>query len=267
MKQNIKVAVCQYQVPKNYSVGEKKIRAFVSKAVKNKVDMVGLPEECIAWIDDVKVGYDPFEFLSKLAKENKIYLFGANYIKEKDDIYIAGFLFDDKGKLLIKHKKLVLTPIAIEAGLTAGNKIKVVDTKFGKIAMLVCKDSFHRYAAWFFDALMKKGVDIVLVPSSSIIVSERSINLWTDTIKTMSMLFNVFIIAPGTVGVHPYDRTKAFGHALIISPQTVVLAEGSENKEEMLYATLEKERLEKLRDPEAVKWQPKKVPDFKIVKQ
>ena len=135
------------------------------------------------------------------------------------------------------------------------------------MAILVCKDSFHRYAAWFFDKLMKSGVDIVLVPSSSISVSGRSVNLWTDTLKTMAMLFNVFILAPGTVGMNGIDKSKAFGHALIIDPLKVILVEGSEEKEEILFATLEKNSLEKLRNPEADKWQPATIPDLKLIEK
>lgn len=265
MLKDLKVAVIQSIVPQNYIKGEDKILRFVNTALFKTVDMVGLPEDCIASLDEIEKGYDPFVFLSSVAKKYETYLFGANLVKEKDgEIYTVGFLINRKGKVLIHQKKIVLTPPAINAGIKYGNTIETVDTEFGKMAILVCKDSFHRYSAWFFDKLMKANVDIVLVPSSSIMVSERSIDLWTDTLKTMSMLFNVFIVAPGTVGINPFDSSKSFGHALVISPQKVVLAEGSESKEEILYATLEKEDLERLRNPEAVKWQPRDVPKFKI---
>jgi len=112
---------------------------------------------------------------------------------------------------------------------------------------------------------MKENVDIVLVPSSSITVSERSTNLWTDTLKTMSMLFNLFIVASGTVGINGIDGSKAFGNAIIISPKKVLLAQGSVKKEEILYATLDKEDIENLKNPASRKWQPEKVPSYEIV--
>ena len=113
--------------------------------------------------------------------------------------------------------------------------------------------------------LKKENVDIVLVPSSSITVSERSTNLWTDTLKTMSMLFNLFIVASGTVGINGIDGSKAFGNAIIISPKKVLLAQGSVKKEEILYATLDKEDIENLKNPASRKWQPEKVPSYEIV--
>jgi len=261
MKKKVKVAALQYQTPKDYHEGERKVGKFVSKASKKNVDIVGLPEECLGQVNN---NDKPLEFLSSIAKKYGVYLFGATYLYSGKRIRNVGFLFDGKGKLIIVQDKIVLTPPAIKEGFKAGMTIKVVDTEFGRLALLVCKDSFHRYAAWFFDKLMKFGVDIVLIPSSSITVSERSINLWTDTVKTMSMLFNVFIIAPGTVGKDNNSHTRSFGHALIVDPQMVVLAEGSKDKEEVLYATLNKANLDRLRSPEASKWQPESVPKFKV---
>jgi predicted amidohydrolase len=265
MKKNLSVAVVQSLVPKDHIEGEKQILCLVKKALSKHTDMIGLSEECLASPAEINAGYDPLRFLSTIAKKNKVYLFGANYASdgEKKPVNI-GFLYNRNGELLIRQKKIVLTPIEKEYGITPGHSITVIDSEFGKLALLICKDSFHRYSAWFFNKLMKAGVDVVLIPSSSIIVSERSISLWTDTLKTMAMLFNVYIVAPGTVDINPWDGSKSFGHAMIIDPQTVVLAEGTNNKEQILYATLQKEHLDKLRSPEALKWQPKDIPRFNI---
>ena len=81
----------------------------------------------------------------------------------------------------------------------------------------------------------------------------------------MSMLFNVFIIAPGTVGLNELDGSHAFGNALILNPQKVVLAQGSSDTEEIIFAEINSNDLLKLRSPEASRWQPEKVPDFELV--
>lgn len=265
MKKNLKVAVVQYQIPSDHKDAEGKVNELVKGSVFKGAEMVGLPEECLGFSENLKSGYDPLEFLGKIAKENKVYLFGATYILDENNKPTnVGFLFDNEGKLLLLQRKIVLTPPELEFGFVSGDSINIIDTEFGRIAILVCKDALHRYAAWFFDELMKAEVDIVLVPSSSITVSERSINLWVDTLKTMSMLFNVFIVAPGTVGLNGIDGSQSFGNSIVVSPLKVVLAQGSKDKKEILFATLEKEDLEKLRSPEAAKWQPEEVPEFKI---
>ncbi len=266
MTKDLKVAAIQSKVPKSKEEGEKQIKKLVAQAASQKVDFVGLPEDCVAKYDEVKNGYNAFPFLSSVAKENKICLFGATAVLEQDGLHDKGFLFDRDGKLVSTQDKIVLTPIDVENGFVAGNTIKVVDTEFGKVAILVCKDSFHRYAAWFFDEIRKAGADVVLIPSYSLNVSQRSIELWTDSLKSLAKWFDLYIIAPGTIG--PNDtKFPSFGHALIISPSKVVLAEGSADKEEILYATLSAKDLEDVRNTVGSKWQPQEIPKFEIIKE
>jgi len=264
MKKALKVVAIQAQVPTSKNEGEKQITRLVKESLKKPVDMIGLPEDCIASWNDIKSGYKPFEFLSKVARENKVYLFGATIVKEDDgSVRNAGFLFDREGKLVARHDKVVLTPPEEEDGIIAGKTLEVFDTEFGKMAILVCKDSFHRYAAWFFDKLRKAGVEIVLIPSYSLNVSKRSIELWVDSLKALAKWFDVYIIAPGTIGKNATEY-PSFGHALIICPKRVVLAEGSFDKEEILRATLDPESLDEIRNTYGAKWQPKDVPEVEV---
>lgn len=262
MKKDLTVAIIQTFVPKNKNEGEAQIHRLVSEIMKKPVDMIGLPEDCVATYDEVRNGYKPFGFLSKVAHDNKVYLFGSTAIKENDGLYGKGFLFDRNGNLVGYHDKIVLTPT--EKDLVPGKSLEVFDTEFGKMAILVCKDAFHRYAAWFFDQLRKKDVDIVLIPSYSLNVSKRSVELWTDSLKALSKWFDVYIVASGTIGPNATDY-PSFGHALIICPNRVVLKEGSFDKEEILRATLDVKNLEEIRNTYGSKWQPKNIPKVKVV--
>lgn len=266
MKKDIKVAAIQTFVPKNKDVGEKQILRLVQSAVSQPVDLVGLPEDCVASREDIKNSYNPLPFLSKVAKDNKIYLFGATEIKEEGKHFNMGFLFDKNGNLVARHNKIVLTPPEEKDGIIPGKTLEVFDTEFGKMAILVCKDSFHRYAAWFFDKLRKAGADIILIPSYSLNVSKRSTELWVDSLKALAKWFDVYIVASGTIGENATDYSS-FGHALIICPNRVVLAEGSSDKEEILQATLDVKSLEEIRNTYGSKWQPPEVPQTEIVVQ
>jgi len=264
MKKDIKVVAIQAGVPKNTTEGEVQIKRLVAEALKEPVDMIGLPEDCLATWAEIRGGYDPLPFLSSVARENNIYLFGATAVKDQAGLHNRGFMFDKKGNLISHHDKVVLTPLEEKGGIIAGKTLEVFETEFGKMAILVCKDSFHRYAAWFFDKLYKAGVDIVLVPSYSINVLGRSIELWVDSLKALAKWFNVYIVAPGTVGPNATDY-PSFGHSLIICPSRVVLAEGSFDKEEILRATLDAATLAELRSVANSVWQPKDVPDVDIL--
>lgn len=267
MIKDLKVAVVQAEVPKSTSLGEKQVERLVKEAVSSPVDLVGLPEDCLASFDDIKNGYQPLKYLSSIAKKYTVNLFGATLVKDTDgSLHNAGFYFNQKGELVQRHDKVVLTPGEVTDGIVPGKTLEVFDTEYGRISILVCKDTFHRYSAWFFDAVRKAGADIVLVPSFSLNVSHRSIELWVDSLKANAKWFDVYIVASGTIGD---NRTEfpSFGHALIICPNRVVLAEGSEDKEEILRATLDVENLERIRSTYGSKWQPPDVPEFEIVEK
>lgn len=262
MKNSLKVAAIQAEVPFSWQKGEEQVRRLVEKAASKPVDLVGLPEDCVAPKEDIEKGYKPLEFLSSVAKNNSIYLFGANLVKEKNgDLYNIGFLFDRKGKLLLKHRKVVLTPLSTTK---PGKNLEVVKTEFGILSLLICKDAFHKYAAWFFDKLRRAGVELVLVPSLSINVSNSKydIDLWVDSLKALSKWFYMAIVAPGTVGGNT-SSFSSFGHALIIGAAGKI-AEGSGNKEEILRMTLNLNLLRDSRKKYESEWEPKDVPKTRI---
>lgn len=263
MIKDIRVVAIQAKVPKSKDEGESQIKRLVKEALKEPVDMVGLPEDCVATYGEIRLGYGALKFLSSVAKENKVYLFGATAVLEKDRLHNRGFLFDRQGNLIATHDKIVLTPTE-EKEIIPGNTLEVFDTEFGKMAILVCKDSFHRYAAWFFDKLRRAGADIILIPSYSLNVSKRSVELWVDSLKALAKWFDVYVVAPGTIGTNATDF-PSFGHALIVCPNRVILKEGSTDKEEILRATLDVKSLEEIRSTYGSKWQPKEVPDVEVV--
>lgn len=265
MIKDTKVVALQARVPFNKNEGEAQIKRLVSEAIREPVDIVGLPEDCVAPLKDVIAGYDPLKFLSQIAKENNVYLFGANAVKETDGkIFNSAFFLNREGKLLARHNKVVLTPPEAEDGLVPGNSLEIIDTEFGKIALIVCKDSFNRYAAWFFDKFHQQNVDIVLVPSYSINNRpSRAIEMWVSGLKALSIWFDLYIIAPGTIGKNT-TQWESFGNALILSPDKVTLARGSNDKEEILRATLRKDELEDLRNTYGSKWQPKTPPEVEV---
>jgi len=263
MLKDIKVVAVQAKVPLSRIDGEAQIRKFIIEATKVPVDMIGLPEDCVCCYDEIRAGYKPLEFLQSIAREFKVYLFGATAVLESDGIHNRGFLINRTGEVIGTHDKIILTPLE-QKEVIAGNALEVFNTEFGKMAILVCKDSFHRYAAWFFDKLKKAGVDIVLIPSYSLNVSPRSVELWTDSLKALSKWFDVYIVAPGTVGKNATEF-DSFGHSLIICPNRVTLAEGSFDKEEILSATLDVKNLENIRHTYGSIWQPADVPEVNVI--
>lgn len=267
MKKPINVAVTQYKVPASSEEMLRKIEAIL-KEIKPGTDLVLLPEDCYPTLKDVKEGLQSYDQFAELAGKYNIYLSGATIRKdESGELHPTGFLFDRNGNILLEQNKMCITPVGIEQGMKPDNVFRAVDTEFGRIAMLVCKDAFYRYTNDLFQAFRKAGVYIILIPTWSLKVNQRSISLVRNGVIAECNWSDIYICLSGNVQNEITNKAgvvlRAFGHALIICPLRGVLKEGSEDKEEILYETLEPKYLEEIREYDKI-WQPEDRLEFKI---
>lgn len=152
----MKIAVCQMKVCDDKDKNIAHALDMIDEASNNGADIVVLPEmfNC-----PYQNSYFP-EFaeeypgkttiaLKNSAKKNSIYLVGGSIPElENKNIYNTSFVFDRDGKLIGKHQKMHLFDINVENGvsfkesdtLSAGNKVTVLDTEFGKIGIAICYD-------------------------------------------------------------------------------------------------------------------------------
>ena len=170
-------------------------------------------------------------------------------------------------ELVLEQNKMCLPPVDIEQGIESDNIFRTVDTEFGRLAMLSCKDAFYRYTNDLFQELRKAGVDLMLIPTWSLKVNQRSISLVREGVIAECNWSDIYVCLSGNVGNEIVNRIgkklKAFGHAMIICPLRGVLKEGSEDREEILYETLEPKYLREIREYDKV-WQPDERLEFRM---
>lgn len=263
MKTTVKVGIAQAKVPFSVKEGESNILRLVKEAKEKKIEILGLPEDCVCGLFENLKEYNPLDFLSQTAKEFDLSLFGSNSILENGNYYGTGFYIDNSGKLLSKVQKIILTKPEREVGFSAGHKIQVFNTKYGKMALLVCKDSFNRYSPLWFYELKKRGVEFILVPSMSLKVDENSIKFWNDSMWLLGMWFDIYILAPGTVGKN-YTPFSSYGNSLIIDRDKGFLKRGSEKEEELLIAEIPLRSIEEIEKDWQSKWDPPEMPEIEI---
>ncbi|GEM_PF-3511957 len=263
---NFRIGIIQAKVSFSIEEGESQILKFINEAKKNNVDTLGLPEDCVCGLLENHKNYDPLDFLSKVAKEYKINLFGSNTTFEGDSCYGTGFYIDDEGKLISKVHKILLTKPEKEAGFSAGNQIQIFKTEFGKAAILICRDAFSRYSPTWFYNLKKRGVEYILVPSMSIKFDDKSINFWLSSMWLLARWLDIYIFAPSTIGKN-YTPYESFGNALIVERDRGFLKQGSEDKEELLTADIPLRSEEKIKEDFKLKWDPVEAPEVEIVEK
>lgn len=266
MNQAVKVGITQTTVSFSNDEGEAKIIKFVKQAKESNVDILGLPEDCICGLLKQAKNYNPLGFISKIAKENNISIFGSNVTIENAKYYETGFFFNKQGLLLSKVHKIILTPEEKRIGINQGDKLEVFSTEFGNAAILICKDAFNRYTSLWVNKLKRLRVDYLFVPSMSIKVDHNSINYWLDSLWLLGRNFDIYILAPGTIGKN-YTLYPSFGNSLIVDKDNGFAKKGSENEEKLLIANLRVRSLSEIERNYKEKWQPTTTPKVKILKK
>ncbi|MBL7055608.1 carbon-nitrogen hydrolase family protein [Candidatus Woesearchaeota archaeon] len=162
----MKIAAAQIKVTKKTEENLEQILKYIKKAVTQKVDIICFPEVSLIHSKNKKVIEKiPFEIcLEKIknsCKQNKIHCIFGTATLENNKIYNTAFFIDDKGKVLYKYKKNNLWK-SERKEIVNGRKNKVINTKFGKIGIIICWDI--AYPEYVKD-LGKKGAWIIFCPS------------------------------------------------------------------------------------------------------
>ncbi|SHH22500.1 Predicted amidohydrolase [Caloranaerobacter azorensis DSM 13643] len=176
-----KLGLCQLLVSENKKENIKNAEKMINSAADMGAELVVLPEmfNCPynnSYFPKYAESYpdgETIKMLSKISKERGIYLIGGS-IPEKDDkgnIYNTSFVFDKKGNIIGKHRKIHLFDIDVEGKisfkesdvLSRGDSLTIVDTEYCKIGVAICYDI--RFPE-LFRLMVLKGVKVIIVPAA-----------------------------------------------------------------------------------------------------
>lgn len=180
MASKFKIALIQLLVGANKQENIRRAVEFIGVAAKNNAKIVTLPE-CfnspygIKYFPDYSENIpngETSEALAKAAKENEIYLIGGSIPeKDGDKLYNTCPIFDPKGNLIAKHRKVHLFDIDIpgkitfkeSTNLTAGSDLTIIETIYGKIGIGICYDI--RFAE-MANLYQKNGCSLLFYPGA-----------------------------------------------------------------------------------------------------
>lgn len=167
------------------------------------------------------------EKIQKLAKELGVHVVFPLYERgtRENEILNSSILIDDNGDILGNYRKTHPFPTERKEGggwTTPGDKTVVVDTKLGKIGMIICYDGdFPELSR----VLALKGAEIITRPSALL----RSFEIWETTNKARAYDNHVYLLGANALGPDA-GKDYYFGHSMIVSPiaQTMAQARGAE---------------------------------------
>lgn len=128
-----------------------RIENAVKHAVSSGADMVCFPETAIyGWVNPLayelatEIPGKDSQALAAIAQKYQVFLSIGLAEKEGEKLYDSAILLDDTGQLLLKHRKLNIIQGLMEQPYSPGNQVNVVTTRWGKVGLLICADSFDQ---------------------------------------------------------------------------------------------------------------------------
>ncbi|KUO58606.1 MAG: carbon-nitrogen hydrolase [Gracilibacter sp. BRH_c7a] len=253
----IKTAIIQMAVGEDKLENIGKAGDYLQKLADQKIDLAVLPEMfCCPYqtknfpVYAEEEGGTCWQLLSDMAASFGIYL-AAGSMPEKDEkgrIFNTAYVFDRQGRQIAKHRKMHLFDINVSGGqsfmesetLTAGDRVTVFDTEFGKMGLCICYDfRFPELAR----LMVNEGAKVILVPAAFNMTTGPA--HWEIMFRQRAVDNQVF-----TIGAAPARDPAAdyisWGHSIAVAPWGNVLVQ-LDDKEGYTVQTLDLGEVDKVR--------------------
>ncbi|MEZ0608179.1 carbon-nitrogen hydrolase family protein [Fibrella sp. WM1] len=127
-----------------------RIENALIEAKAKQAEIVVFPESSIlGWINPeahsraTPIPGADSDHLCRLAKKYQLYICIGLDEKDGTRLFDSAILIDDTGTILLKHRKINVLPDLMSPSYAIGKGVTSVNTKFGKVGVMICADSFQ----------------------------------------------------------------------------------------------------------------------------
>lgn len=263
MSKQVKIGLVQFAMEKSIEANREKAASMITAAAKKGAEIICLPElftgPYFCTVENAPFDYaeelngKTAEILANAAKENNVVVVGGSFHeKDKEHYYNTALVFNEKGEKLgyyrkthIPHDPAFYEKNYFEEGNTG---YKIFETKFAKIAVLICYDQWFPEAA---RTLALMGVDIIFYPTAIATVdglSEKEGSwqeAWENVQRGHAIANNIIVAAVNRVGKE--GDSNFWGGSFICDAFGKTLARAS-NKEEIIVQSVDLEHSSYVRE-------------------
>jgi predicted amidohydrolase len=165
----IRIAMCQTICLDGDRTGNiARMAIAVDRARDMSVDLVCFPETVFyGWVNpEAHTRAQPIpgedsDILCEMAREQGVYICAGLEEKDGDKLYDSALLIDSAGQILLKHRKIILLSELMTPPYAPGHEVKIAETEFGKIGVLICADTHEQE---ILERIASLKPDLVLVP-------------------------------------------------------------------------------------------------------
>ena len=145
-----------------------------------------------------------------------------------EGVYSSAVLIDKTGEILLVHRKIVEKPPFIK-----GDSVKVIETEFGRLAILICGDLFNDEVKVKID----DPLSVLLVPMSrSFDGDSPDLERWMK-VERQVYLNEVKKVGVTTLVINALENSSScasFGGAMVINSNGELLAESPHGTDKVL---------------------------------
>lgn len=253
----LKIALCQTKVVDNLDANIENAYRKISRAAYNGAKIVALGEmfDCpysgryFSIYAEEEEKSSALKMLQRVSREWGIYTVGGSIPElAAGKVYNTSYIFNPKGEIIGKHRKVHLFDIEIKNGMSfheshyldRGNSYTVFDTEYGRMGICICYDI--RFPE-LVRAMVLNGAGVIFVPAAFNMTTGPA--HWELLFKSRAVDNQVYM-----AGISPArDKDSvftAYGHSLIVNPWGDITAMAGDY-EDILYGSIDFEFMEKVR--------------------
>lgn len=149
------------------------------------------------WESSVDVPGRAVDFLSQIARENRIYLVIGVIERDQGTLYCTVLFFAPDGAFLGKHRKIMPTGSErLVWGFGDGSTMPVFDTPLGKLGAVIC---WENYLPLMRAAMYAKGIEIYCAPTAD------GRDSWIATVRHIAVEGRCFVLS-----ANQFNRRRDF---------------------------------------------------------
>jgi N-carbamoylputrescine amidase len=268
---SIKIALIQQKYYNNKKKTIQKTVSMIKEASQNNSELVVLQElhqthyfcqnENVDTFDLANSYEQDIIYWSKVAKKYKVVLVTSLFEKRAAGLYHnTAVVFDKDGSICGKYRKM---HIPDDPGFyekfyfTPGDLgFEPIQTSIGKLGVMICWDQWYPEGARL---MALKGADLLIYPTAigwfeedSKDEKQRQLDSWIAVQRGHAVANGLPVVTVNRVGFEKDDSgvlkgTNFWGNSFVFGAQGEFLAHASNQKEQILYATVDLKRNENVR--------------------
>jgi predicted amidohydrolase len=219
----------------------RRVREALARATAESADLVVFPELALSGYSLGHVAED----VSRAVEDEEI----AGLVAEAGPAFVLGFaeagrlhtynsaLYAEGGRVHHVHRKLYLPTYDIweeRKHFTPGATMRAFDTRFGRMAILLCADAWQPALAVL---AVQDGARVLIVPANSTVRRADIVEQWHDITRFYARTLQCYVVFVNRVGVEP--ELRFWGGSHVYGPEGDLVVDAPRDTPALVSAELD----------------------------